>query len=168
MSPESEWSTLRRKSERLCSRTARARWSRTRCSNTRASSALMRRPSPLDWSSAWWSLHPVSGTRRRLSSTLGTRHRTSALRTFERGDLLHDAACDRLGSEPDPFEDRVALGMGEELLRDPVLTERGVHVFVVQQLQESRAAAPDSPVVLNAHDQPMVTREADHRSVPRL
>ena len=46
------------------------------------------------------------------------------VRAVERGDVLDDAAGERLGSEPDALEDRVPLGMVEELLGDAVLAER--------------------------------------------
>ena len=51
----------------------------------------------------------------------------SVASAVECGDVLDDAAGERLGGEADPLEDRVALGVVEELLRDAVQAERRVH-----------------------------------------
>ena len=50
----------------------------------------------------------------------------------------------------------------------PCCRNGGVHLLVVEQLQQGRAAATDPAVVLNADHQPMVTREVHDRGVPRL
>ena len=84
----------------------------------------------------------------------------------ECGDVLHDAASQRLGGEPDALEDRVALCMVEELLRNAVLPEGSVHLLVVEQLQQGRAASADPAVVFDADRQPMFTREVHDRAVP--
>ena len=50
----------------------------------------------------------------------------------------------------------------------PCWRNGSVHLLVVEQLQQGRAASADPAVVLNADHQPMVTRQVHDRGVPGL
>ncbi len=84
----------------------------------------------------------------------------------EGGDVLDDAARERLGREPDALENRIPLGMVEKLLGNSVLAEGGVHLLVVEQLQQGGTAASDPAIVFNADDQSMVTRQVHDGAGP--
>src|SRR3954471_7160474 len=84
----------------------------------------------------------------------------------EGGDVLDDSARERLGSEPDALENRIPLGMVEKLLGNSVLSERGVHLLDVEQLQQGRTASAHPAVVFNADHQPMVTGQVHDGRVP--
>ena len=115
-------------------------------------------------------IEPGPGDRDRPGDRACRDHSTRQQRLpgVERGDVLDDAAGERLGGEPDALEDHAALGVVEELLRDAVQPHRRVDPRVVEGLQQHRAAAADDAVVLDADHQPVLAGQVDERRVDRL
>src|SRR4051794_13130872 len=84
------------------------------------------------------------------------------------GEPLDGAARDRLRVETDPVEDRLALGVVQELLGDAVQREGRGDALGGEELQQGGADTADAAVVLDAHHEAVVAGQAHERGVERL
>src|SRR3546814_5708511 len=91
---------------------------------------------------------PISRATRTTSEALPSRSDLRAVVRIDqrpalghRGDVLDDGQRQRLWSETDPFRDRRALGVVEELLGNPAQPERRLDVSRVEGLQQDCTAA---------------------------
>src|SRR6478672_12119384 len=76
-------------------------------------------------------------------SAIASLHLDEVVGRGERGDLLDDAARERLRGQSDVLQDGGTLGVVEELLRDAEDADRRGDALLVEGLEQDRPAAAD-------------------------